>query len=313
MAARTKTEDRQAALLLRALLACEDGGAFQKDLSPEPSPKLRQPLEDEGLIRISKKNRSNWIELTEKGREHAQLLPPPEVTATAKGTSKGTRTSEDAEREKEALVLLGLIACEEGAAWQHELSPQPTPKLRAALQAKGLIHITKKGRSNWIEATDKGWHWAGTHLSELLPETASGAAGVLRQWLARLDTFVKVKGLVLADVMAPVETVAVSAAPLASATNAAPAVPVGDLPARIRSAYLAVTGGRLATRVLLRDIRARLPDVPREALDDMLKRMQRDQVALLYRLDNSLELTAADHAAALHIAGEPRHILWIKA
>jgi hypothetical protein len=54
-----------------------------------------------------------------------------------------------------------------------------------------------------------------------------------------------------------------------------------------------------------------LPALDREALDNVLKRMQREEDASLMRLDNQVEITDADHAAALHIGKEPRHILWI--
>jgi hypothetical protein len=80
---------------------------------------------------------------------------------------------------------------------------------------------------------------------------------------------------------------------------------------RIREAYLDVTGGSFNTRALLSNIRERLPDVDRDALDGALKRMQRDDDASLMQLDNRAEITEGDRAAALHIGSEPRHILWI--
>lgn len=83
------------------------------------------------------------------------------------------------------------------------------------------------------------------------------------------------------------------------------------LPQRIRAAYLDATGGRLNTRALLKDIRARLADVERRELDKALEAMQRDDDAVLYPLDNHAEITDGDRAAAISFAGEPRHILWI--
>lgn len=312
-------EREKEARLLLALSEIEGGGAFQKELKPEPTPKVREALAEEGLIQISKKNRSIWLELTDAGRERARTLPPLPAPGARKPVGaparvpqpvKLVRTKAQVEQEKEALLLLSLLACDEGGALQQELSPAPSPALRAKLQAEGLITVTKEGRSNRIEATDRAWSRAGANLSSLLPESATGAAGVLRQWLVRLEAFMKARDLVLADVLAPTQSMGGTLA--APAQVAAPSVSL-DLPARIRAAYLDVTGGRLATRALLKDLRPRLPDVPREVLDEALKQMQRDQAAILYRLDNTVELTAADHAAALHITGEPRHILWIKA
>jgi hypothetical protein len=84
------------------------------------------------------------------------------------------------------------------------------------------------------------------------------------------------------------------------------------LRARIRQAYLAVTGDRINTRARLCDIRENLKDIDRAALDEALKRMQREQQASLYPLDNKTEITDADRTAAIYFGGEPRHILWIE-
>ena len=40
--------------------------------------------------------------------------------------------------------------------------------------------------------------------------------------------------------------------------------------------------------------------------------MQRERQAVLYPLDNRVEITEADRAAAISFAGEHRHILWIE-
>lgn len=231
--------------------------------------------------------------------------------AEDKAAPKLKMTPEEREKEKQSLLFLTLLTLTDGGALQADISPEPTPRLRKPLEDRGLIRTSRRGRSNWIEVTDKGWDWASTHLSAVLPENAPGAGAVLHRWLVRLEAFMAARGLTLADVLAPAENAAPTAAPtpIPAPAFAGP----GDLPARVRAAYLAVTGGRLATRALLKDLRSRLAEVPREMLDETLKQMQRDQAAILYRLDNAVELTAADHAAALHIAGEPRHILWIKA
>ena len=88
--------------------------------------------------------------------------------------------------------------------------------------------------------------------------------------------------------------------------------PSGSLQDRIRAAYLDATGGRLNARALLKDIRAKLEDIDRSTLDEALKLMQRERQAVLYPLDNRVEITEADRAAAISFAGEPRHILWIE-
>lgn len=107
-------------------------------------------------------------------------------------------------------------------------------------------------------------------------------------------------------------------APMAPARAAPPAAPpqppaaqAPDLATRIAQTAYELAGGKWNSRVLLRDLKARFPDVPNEVLDETLKRMQSEQGGVLYRQDNRAQLTEADHAAALHIAGQPRHMLWI--
>jgi predicted RNA methylase len=86
-----------------------------------------------------------------------------------------------------------------------------------------------------------------------------------------------------------------------------------ELSDRIIDAYLAVTGGQWNARARLADLRAQLPDVPRQLLDEALKDMElSDAAATLMPLDNRPDITDADRAAALHIGREPRHLFWIQ-
>jgi hypothetical protein len=62
----------------------------------------------------------------------------------------------------------------------------------------------------------------------------------------------------------------------------------------------------------LSDLRQKLKDIDRPTLDEALKKMQSEEEASLYRLDNQVEIKDADHAAAIYFGGEPRHILWIE-
>lgn len=209
--------------------------------------------------------------------------------------------------EKCALLLLDLLARPGGGAFQNDLSPEPKPVVRAPLVKAGLVRVEKRGRRNWIEVTDKGWHHAGEDLASLLPTQVSGTTAVLRAWLVHLAALMTARDIALHEMFA--------ASP--EAVPVPPSVPEpaagSDLAARIRAAYLEVTGGRLNTRALLKDIRLHLPDVSRETLDEALLVLQGEQKAILQRLDNNAAATDADRAAALHIAGEPRHILWIPA
>jgi hypothetical protein len=91
-------------------------------------------------------------------------------------------------------------------------------------------------------------------------------------------------------------------------------MPIAQAPLRDRviDAYQSVTGGRWNERASLDQLRARLPDVPREALDAELKRMHLDQPgAQLMGHDNPREITKAVKDAAVSFSGEPQHMLYI--
>jgi 2'-5' RNA ligase len=82
-----------------------------------------------------------------------------------------------------------------------------------------------------------------------------------------------------------------------------------ELEERIRAAYLRVTGGKLNESVTLAKLRAELPGAPREAVDEELRRMQQEHVAVLYPIDDPRRLRPEDHAAAMRVAGERRDIV----
>ena len=86
----------------------------------------------------------------------------------------------------------------------------------------------------------------------------------------------------------------------------------GSLAGRIRHESLALGDGVPRVRVRLRELRARLPDVPRAELDRELFALQLKGALVLYRIDDPTDISQADAAAALHIAGHPRHILYLE-
>jgi hypothetical protein len=51
--------------------------------------------------------------------------------------------------------------------------------------------------------------------------------------------------------------------------------------------------------------------VPRRQLDEVLLSMQEADALVLYKIDDPTDVAAEDEAAALRIAGEPRHILYL--
>lgn len=224
--------------------------------------------------------------------------------------------------QKRTLILWALLSRENGCAFQSELRPEPDKADRAALEADGLIRWEKKrGQRIWIEATDRGWDWAQRNLGSPLPANSPAAGEILRTWLTRLQAFLEARNYALADVLGQQKLPEPDNAEAGTEKGAAPSLNDAPPPAtsneaslrkKIRQAYLAISQGRLNTRVLLRDLRTKLRDVGRRELDAALVEMQRDQEALLYQLDNRIEITDADRAAAIYFGDEPRHILWIE-
>lgn len=222
--------------------------------------------------------------------------------------AKSTKPSKKkgASSEKLALIMWALLTRENAGAFQKELKPEPSKPEREALAKEGLVRWESRSGGIWIEVTDQGWEWAGKNLAAPLPIHSKAGNVVLHDLLVRLQRYLQVSNLVLVDILDP--------QPAQPPTRPQPKPKNGpaNIRQRIRKAYLDVTKGRLNTRALLRDVRVRLADVDRATLDEALKQMQQDKAAILYQLDNRAELTDADREAAIHFAGEPRHILWIE-
>jgi len=217
--------------------------------------------------------------------------------------------------DKQALLLWALLARKDAAAFQSELVPEPEKADRDALEEAGLIKCETRGRNRriWIEVTEEGWEWAGKNLNAALPENSTAGSQILQAWLTRIQAFMDARKLALADILGPQRVAAAPTSPPAPIVR--PPSANGDFGAmrtRIRTAYLDLTGGRVNTRALLSELRRKLEDIERATLDEALKRMQREGEASLYQLDNRIEITDADRAAAIYFGSEPRHILWIE-
>ena len=209
--------------------------------------------------------------------------------------------------EKRTLILWALLVRDGAGAFQNELRPAPEKGDRDALAADGFISWQKRGRRIWIEATDKGWAWAGEHLNADLPKASSAGSLVLQAWLTRLKAFIDKHGFILAEVLAP-PTPARPAMPEAPPRTQRDDTTVRE---RIRQAYIEITGGRLNQRVPLNEIRERVRDIERGALDHALTEMHLEEGATLSGLDNPQEITPAIREAGLNFKGEPKFVLWI--
>jgi hypothetical protein len=216
-------------------------------------------------------------------------------TATA-----APKTQAQKNATKQALAMWALLG-EGGAAYGGMLKPAIEKAEREALAREGLVEVEKRERGAfWIEVTDKGWDWAEQHLNSPVAETKYSSI-VLQAWLSRLQSFLKAQDLRLSHVLA---------SPLDKPSPPARESDSNDLRQRIRSAYHEIAGG-FDRRVLLRDLRPRLNDVDRGLVDATLMQMLRDQEISLMQLDYRPDVSGEDHAAALQIGNEPRHLIWI--
>ncbi len=182
---------------------------------------------------------------------------------------------------------------------------------RRQLNDMGLVASRKVGRSFAHELTDKGWRWCDDELSAGVPPRAGSAGGALYAVLAGVGRYLQHAGLGLGEVFGAAAAAAGSdPAPgnTASGTDPAP----GDTEARVRDAYRRVAGaGR--DWVGLAEVRALLGDVPPEEVDAALTRLARQPDVRLAGEPNRKALTAADHAAAVQVGGEDRHLMAIEA
>jgi len=224
---------------------------------------------------------------------------------------------------RQALIMWCLLG-RHGWAFQRDILPEVDRKDREALVAAGYITSTMINRTLLLKVEDRGWHWASTHLEAKLPP----AMVVLQNWLGRLHDFLARSGGTLADFVGPApETPPEPATRKPRARVRKPVPPKPPKPPRplsptalrkrIEVAYLLVTGGRKAEQALLSELRLKLADVNRDALDaGLLRILQGDKEgkkkARLGQLNDSKALTQSVREAAFSPGGEPYHLLWIQ-
>jgi hypothetical protein len=208
------------------------------------------------------------------------------------------------------LILWALLVRDGAGAFQNELRPEPDKGDRDGLVADGLIISDRRGprRRYWIEATDRAWVWAGENLGADLPKRSSDGSQVLQAWLTRLKAFMETRGIILAEILAPVAPLTPAPPPVATLPTQLDGAAVRE---RIRRAYLDTTAGRLNVRVPLSEIRNKVADINRATVDDALTRMHFEEGTTLSGMENPREITPAIRDAGLIFKGEQMFVLWI--
>lgn len=199
-------------------------------------------------------------------------------------------------RERAALfTLLGEARALTNPQLEEIVGFRLDGKGRRKLNDSKLVESHKAGRAFTHELTDAGWHWCATHLASRPEGRATLSEGAaLYAILGGLARYLEYSGQSLADVFQqrPAEK------------------PDDDIDELITSAYfgLASEPGKF---VKLRELRARLSDIPRGEVDSALERLYRDQQVNLVPQANQQALTAADRESALGIGGEAKHMISI--
>ncbi len=211
----------------------------------------------------------------------------------------------------QALIVWALLA-RGGSSFQKDLMPEPKPKDRDPLVRARLISVEKRNRAIFLNVEEEGWSWAADHMDAELSTRSTAGSFVLRDLLARLAVFAKLRNIPLAEILSAAPPPSTAGDVLHIEPPPVPPLPQpADLRERIRAAFLKLTGGALNTRVRLADLRVLLSDLDRATQDKAILAIAGETDADLLQLDNRIDITDADREAALYVGAEPRHLLWI--
>ncbi|MFD6259939.1 hypothetical protein ACWIF8_17640 [Micromonospora chalcea] len=161
----------------------------------------------------------------------------------------------------------------------------------------------KSGPTYALQLDDKGWVRMQSDLDfTLRGASALGAALTALQVHLRDRVLGRSGCATLAELFALTDVRAPAASPAAE--------PSGSLTARVVSAYRALADEPGAW-VSLRRLRPFLADVPRDDVDEALRRLSRSEGVTIAPESNQKTLTEADVAAALRLGGQENHLLAI--
>ncbi|MGW0479885.1 hypothetical protein [Nonomuraea sp. NPDC003214] len=184
-------------------------------------------------------------------------------------------------------------------------------KKRVRLNELKLVDSWKQGRGFAHVLTDAGWARLGEDLRAGRLPVFGGSSGVIaRALLGWLPEFLERTDQRLADVFQPPESQPPGFQPPGFQPLAQPPGESADVEGRVRDAYTRLAASPGAWVSLTR-LRALLGDVPREALDGTLTRMERLADVNLVPESNQKTLSPQDREAAVRIGEQDKHLLWI--
>lgn len=178
---------------------------------------------------------------------------------------------------------------------------------RRKLNELKLVESERSGRWFAHELSDAGWRWCADELGAGPGGRPTSLERSFYLVLGMFGRYMTAARLSLADVA----SLDLKARPAGRHKRRDTAEGDGDLAARVAAAYRALTPGP-GGFVRLRELRERLADVPRPALDGTLAAMFTTQRIRLVPEPDQRELTAADRESALRIGGGHKHLMSIE-
>ncbi|NUS53516.1 MAG: hypothetical protein HOV66_01445 [Streptomycetaceae bacterium] len=164
-----------------------------------------------------------------------------------------------------------------------------TRAARTKLNKDGLLVTVKEGRRLVHEITPDGETWCEKALADLeSPPRSSGLARVGLEWLRYFARYARKHKIRLRDVIS--------------------GEPLEDL---IRAAYSELSD-EPQDWVRLAKLRPKLNGAGKDEVDKVLLEMTRTGLVHLAQSTNSKALTDADHAAAIRIGSEDKHLVAIE-
>ncbi len=181
------------------------------------------------------------------------------------------------------------------------------PDSRALVDAK--LATKRKGAKGALvhELTDEGWAQCRRELGAEYVRGTGPAFPALHALLGAVDRHLSRSGLALADMFT-----ASTPPPVPQPVVKVKPVVKRGLEKRLRAAYDKLSDMPSAW-VSLTDLRAELAGDSVEDVNHALMKMAVARTIVLVPEDNQKTLTAEDHAAAVHIGGEDKHLISIEA
>lgn len=185
-------------------------------------------------------------------------------------------------------------------------------KERRELNDLRLVESTRVGRAYAHELTDAGWRWCADELAAGPTGREAGGSGGKGGKGGKDSSLARAHSLVFAMFSRYLSATGLRLADIADASGASGASGGGtDVAARIEAGYQALTPvpGEF---VKLRELRLRLPDLPRPAVDAALTELYASQRVNLIPQSDQQALTDADRECALRVGGEYKHLISIE-